>query len=533
MPPLTIGSGVTETLTASGSYSPVTFGTLSTLDVSGVGVTVTLADITAVGLDTFDVSNGATMDLASFTVVSGGNNYDIGNNGALEIGAGVNGYLLAPINFDNTAGHGAELILDLGYNASLLNGINTWLQGDTIDVVGRTVTNTHWIQNVSGGGTLTAGFASGPTDEFVVDSGQYTTSNFAFSGSDIFFACFVTGTGIDTPAGPVAVEDLREGDLVLLASGGTRAVKWIGRRSLDIQRHADPRMVRPIRIDAGAIAEGVPRRDLLVSPDHALFIEGKLIPARLLRNGTTIREEPNVRYITYYHVELDVHDVLLAEGLPAESYLDTGNRAGFENAAGVVELHPDFRGGRDQGLREAGSCAPFASGAAEVKPVWRSLASRAEALGYVMPKPPEVSRDPELALIAAGRRIRPAVASGSRYAFIMPVDPGSVRLVSRKVAPCDLEPWVEDHRELGVMVKRLTLRHGNDVRTVALDDPTLSKGWWNVERDEHALWRWTSGDAELGLLPAGAILEVELAEQTLAYPVAEAAQDAVTIRQIA
>jgi hypothetical protein len=70
----------------------------------------------------------------------------------------------------------------------------------------------------------------------------------------------------------------------------------------------------------------MPNRDLVVSPDHAIFVDGKRICARQLVNGTTIRQERDWTAVDYYHVELDRHAILLAEGLPAESYIDTGNR---------------------------------------------------------------------------------------------------------------------------------------------------------------------------------------------------------------
>jgi hypothetical protein len=156
------------------------------------------------------------------------------------------------------------------------------------------------------------------------------------------FTCYCPGTLIMTDRGEVAVEDLRAGMLIVTAAGQRRPVRWIGWRRVDFTRHPDPAGVRPIRILAGAFGHGVPRNDLLLSPDHAVFIDGVLIPVKLLVNGTTIRREATCGSTTYYHVELDSHDVLLAEGLPAESYLDTGNRNTFENATGVVTPHPGF-----------------------------------------------------------------------------------------------------------------------------------------------------------------------------------------------
>ena len=108
-----------------------------------------------------------------------------------------------------------------------------------------------------------------------------------------------------------------------------------------------------------------------------------LVPARLLVNGASIVRETTERRVTYYHVELDAHDIIFADGMAAESYLDTGNRAMFENGLSLSRLYPDF--GEGQAAREAGSCAPFAGDAELVRPIWKHLASRAEQRGYALP----------------------------------------------------------------------------------------------------------------------------------------------------
>jgi Hint domain len=166
--------------------------------------------------------------------------------------------------------------------------------------------------------------------------------------------CYLAGTRIATPNGEVAVELLSAGDLALTDNGTLRPIVWIGRRMLVCAQHPRPRQVWPVRIQAGAFGRGRPRRDLYLSPDHAVYLQGALIPAKHLVNGSTVRHVPFER-VTYYHVELDQHDVLLAEGLPAESYLDTGDRANFHNGGGPVRLHPDF----SRRVWEAKGCAPL------------------------------------------------------------------------------------------------------------------------------------------------------------------------------
>ncbi|MBN8929273.1 MAG: Hint domain-containing protein [Rhodospirillales bacterium] len=171
-------------------------------------------------------------------------------------------------------------------------------------------------------------------------------------------ACFAAGTRLATPDGDVPVEALSVGDLVLTVSGAARPIRWVGRRRVACRRHPHPAAVQPIRISPEAFGLGRPHRPVLLSPDHALFLEGVLIPVKYLVEGWAVTQL-DVAEIEYVHVELESHDVVLAEGLPAETYLDTGDRIGFLNG-GAVSLHPVF--GRSGMVWEAGGYAPLVIG---------------------------------------------------------------------------------------------------------------------------------------------------------------------------
>ena len=153
--------------------------------------------------------------------------------------------------------------------------------------------------------------------------------------------CFVRGTRIRTPDGEVAIETLRIGDSVVTVSGQARQILWIGRRDVDCTRHPKPGRVYPVRIAAGAFGGGCPSRDLWVSGNHAIFFEGVLIPARLLVDGVNVASFACAR-VTYFHLELSSHDVVLAEGLAAESYLACGDRGNFGNNGNAIRLYTDF-----------------------------------------------------------------------------------------------------------------------------------------------------------------------------------------------
>jgi len=286
----------------------------------------------------------------------------------------------------------------------------------------------------------------------------------------------------------------------------------------DLGRHRDPRLAQPIRIRRNAFADNVPRRDLLVSPDHALYLDGLLIPARLLRNDATIVRDAHLGSVRYFHLELDRHAILLAEGLPAESYLDTGNRGSFDNAGTPLLLHPDLAVGGGQQRREALSCAPFAADAARVERIWHRLANRAEQLGYQLAKP-ATTKDPALRISVEGREILPVDVAHRHYSFILPRSAGArsnqmIRLVSRATAPCEVTPWCEDQRRLGVAVGRIVVTDTTGPVVLPVDHPSLTGGWAAAERLGSTLWRWTLGHAEL-ILPLDAmVLEIHLAAVT-------------------
>lgn len=142
--------------------------------------------------------------------------------------------------------------------------------------------------------------------------------------------CYAQGTRIATPGGEMAVEALRAGDTVVTANG-PMTVRWIGRSDV-CTRFADELRDLPVRIRAGALGDGLPRRDLLVSPQHALFLDGILVQAAALVDGVNcVRERAMPEFFSYYHVELDAHELLLAEGVWAESFVDNVDRRHFHN----------------------------------------------------------------------------------------------------------------------------------------------------------------------------------------------------------
>ncbi len=218
---------------------------------------------------------------------------------------------------------------------------------------------TNAIASYTGGDTVTIAVSDSP---ILIDLNEAPASDRApqivppTTGTQISndAPCFAAETRILTVQGEVAVEYLAVGDTLITHSGDEAAIIWIGKRTIDLCRHPKPEKAQPIRIAADTFGEGAPSRDLILSPDHALFLKEHLIPAKTLVNNANITQLQR-KTVTYYHIELAEHSVIFAENVAVESYLETGNRGSFENGAGALTLFPDFA----QTMREEKSCAPF------------------------------------------------------------------------------------------------------------------------------------------------------------------------------
>ncbi len=216
-------------------------------------------------------------------------------------------------------------------------GVSVFTPGDYV-VIGSTDTLAQYL------GTFTPNGSNESYPVLDVTGNLLVVGLFTTFTSGIFhaatLACFVRGTAITTPDGSCAVEALKIGDLVTTADGSQRPIRWIGHRSLAAPFLANNRKAAPIRFRAGSLGDGLPVRDLFVSPEHAMFLDGVLVPARCLVNGDGITQDHSLDQIDYFHIELDTHDILLAEGAPSESYLAEDGRGQFANAADYDARYP-------------------------------------------------------------------------------------------------------------------------------------------------------------------------------------------------
>jgi hypothetical protein len=508
----------------------VNAGTISTasayIGIEAAGIvstgTILVGQHGTVGLDAYyaqTVQTGfSTVEIDGLVQITRGGDFELPFNpffpvtgtGEIEIGAGSS----LAVNAMGTAGllgptidfAGADGTLALDNTPDFYSRVVNFTTGDLIIAAGD-VTNITY--NTADGGELLLSFSGAPDVEIPVTgttdyaTARYTRSQFTQDQSittDIGIACYRAGTRIAAPDREVLVEALRPGELVLTLEDRVpvpREVHWVGMRCVDLDRHPAPWRAAPIRIVAHAFAPDMPRRDLLVSPDHALLVDGVLMQAQSLLNGATVMREPAVGRIFYYHVELDRHAVLLAEGLPAESYLDTGNRGAFENGGQPTILHPDFA----LGIWREQACAPLVLSGPLVHAARRRLIERLPELGHA------TTTDPALCVLVDGGVVQPQ-RYGAWLCVALPDGALRLRLRSRVAAPVELHAGSDDTRRLGVAVQALMF----DGLPVALDDARLAAGWHASERE----LRWTDGDAWLEVGGIG-VVELCLAPPLLRY----------------
>jgi Hint domain len=290
--------------------------------------------------------------------------------------------------------------------------------------------------------------------------------------------CFCAGTRILTQRGKVAVEALRVGDpVVALVHGGLLPVRWIGQRRVRPLHYRNPDHAHPIRIQAGAFGPNMPHRDLWLTPGHRVLVDGHLVQIDTLLNDATIAQIEQEE-VSVWHVELDRHDVLLADGMPSESFLNVGNRDAFEDGP-LVRLDPDFM------PRDADeTCLPVQREPAMLAALRAQLLARASELGWTR------TGDGGMHLLADGQTIQPE-RDGQDWVSRLNDPAREVWLMSRWYVPARAEPGREDARRLGVAVASVAV----DGHPCSLQ--TLSEGWHALESDPDGDFRWTAGRARL------------------------------------
>jgi hypothetical protein len=256
--------------------------------------------------------------------------------------------------------------------------ISGFTTGDEILLDGFTATSKTYIPGT--GAILSNGHTSITLDlvgNFTPDEIIITD---ALQGTEITAPCFVAGTRIATTSGLRPVEQLKIGDLVQCHDGKSKPIKWIGFRSYNGQLIINNRKVLPICIRQNALSDGVPMRDLFLSPDHSIIENGKLIPAEKLVNGISIFQLTHVETVSYFHIELEHHDIIFADDCPVETFLDADCRGRFHNAADYGKLYPKSN------LENIQPCMPRLESGVELDTLQFRLIERALSLFSCCPQ---------------------------------------------------------------------------------------------------------------------------------------------------
>jgi hypothetical protein len=447
-----------------------------------------------VGLGTLAIDPGGTVDLAATNTFAGGITI---TGGTLELAA------------TDAAGSG-EITFSTSGNATLAfdaadvpaNQIAGLAAGDFIAVSDKTLAGDLYSP-VGDGGSLQIDFVGGGNVELAI-VGSYVQANFPIIGNQIAVdatVCFCRGTRILTTLGEVPVEELTTDHRVVTRSGADRTITWIG-QGHSLATRGRRNAATPVIVRKGALADHVPHRDLRVTKGHSLFIDDVLIPVECLVNHRSILWDDHAQEVAVYHIELASHDVLLADGAPAESYRDDGNRWLFQNA------------NSGWNLPSQPPCAPVLTGGPIVDAVWRRLLDRASSHA-----PVPTTDQPDLHLLVDGRRLDGRWLANGACVFQLPCVPGEARIVSRAGVPTELG-LARDPRVLGVALRGIRLWQGAKLRMIEASDALLDDGFHPFEPDNGL--RWTDGNARL---PAalfdgiGGAIELELQVGcTMQYP---------------
>ncbi|MBC7637188.1 MAG: Hint domain-containing protein [Acetobacteraceae bacterium] len=445
--------------------------------ITGAGALINNGTITA-----------AATAVADFGAVTGTGTIQISGGGLAQFGAGAAatqhvGVLnnTGTLVLDPTKGFAATVSGMTGGDVINLSGLIHAGQGLSVGIyadlaAGNVLNVTEGNKNPAGPHYFITSLQLDQTQNFTGHNfqiAQDATGNF-FSIIEDNIPCFLAGTMIETTAGDVAVEALRAGDMVQTLSGSPRPIVWIGSgRTLVTPRNRCD--VSPVIIRAGALADNVPVRDLHVTRHHAMLVGDVLVPAEHLVNGASVVWDDTGRVIEYYHVELDAHDILIADGAPTESFRDDGNASQFQN----------------YGSRPARNwqqpCRPVIEHGPELETAWRLVAARAGRIAARLFTP-----EPDLHLLVDGVRVDGKTNDGALFVFTLPPDADQIEIVSNTTIPA-INEHHDDRRRLGVAIGEMTIWRQNAGWPIALQ--TCQDGW-HAMADGH---RWTKGRASLSL----------------------------------
>ncbi|MCX2561550.1 Hint domain-containing protein [Acetobacter farinalis] len=335
------GSSMVSGNTISGTNAQFIIGQSGSVPFTNLGGTVSAVGNT--------IEGGAQEQIRGTGVASG----DTVQNGSVDvIGSADHMVLEDSLVCVEYGGTLTNTDITSGSVLQIFDSGTTTLKNDTIDIGARLqswANSTEPSQFTVSGNTLTISDQGGQNIQTLTINGtpDQLLQVALIDGSTGLFEleegtpCYCRGTLIDTDRGEVPVEHLKIGDQVRTLRHGFRPIRWIGRRAYSGQFAAGNRDVLPVVFRAGSLGKNLPRQDLSVSPLHAMYLEGVLVPAVALVNGRSIVQAKAMDEVAYFHIELESHDVIFANGAQSETFVDDGSRSMFHNAADYARLYPD------------------------------------------------------------------------------------------------------------------------------------------------------------------------------------------------
>ncbi|AFW01809.1 hypothetical protein BAR24_14725 [Gluconobacter oxydans] len=465
------GKATSTTVQSSGILNVASGGTLGTTTVSNGGVVSAVSGSTISGVVT--LVNGATATIPS----TAGGTVDLSGTNANLIITGSGSPTTVISGFTGTAAGDTDGITLANVKTANVSSV-TYPDAN------------HVTLTLKDGSAVTLNIIGVQSLGYALESDN--------NGNLVYAVCFLEDTQITVPGGLKSIQDITVGDEVVISRNGvavTDTITWVGKAHWNVRtRLPDDQAGYPVRIRKDAISEGVPFKDLLVTAEHCLFLDGYFVPARMLVNGRSIFYDKTITSYNYYHIETSEHSIVSADGLLTESYLDTGNRRNFSQGGKVVQLAARTKSW------DTDAAAPLTVAQSIVEPIHQNIAARAEAFGYeISTERVLLTDDADIHLRTnTGHVIKPVRKTGNTLLFMITGQIESVRILSNASRPCDVVgPFVDDRRTLGVLVGNVTLydSQGTIPLVTHLEDSALP-GWNNLEA---APMRWTSGDASLPL----------------------------------
>lgn len=463
------------------------------------GSSVTLIDGTLnMSKETVTVAQDTTLALDNATVDTSWDVHDLNGTGAVTGGTILisnNSSLICNYTTSNISFSGPGNEIYQHFSGYIIPQITNLSPDDRLRFASDDWNGCSWGENSNGTFTLYGAHNNVLVSSITMAPGV-TPGDFRWDYMDAGLICFLPGSMIRTMSGDIAVEDLAIGDQVTVVGQDrqTSTIKWIGKSRatakvgmpLDMSDY-------PVRILANAIADGVPYKDMLITPEHCLFFEGKFIPARMLVNGATIFFDTSIKEYDYYHVETERHSVIIADGMTTESYLDTGNRKMFTSIG-------------DEGEPtswEEGAFAPLGTSPDFVRPIYQAIFARKNSLNIVSNSSvtnnqANLNHSDLRLILDNGKVIRPVRKVGNRVHFLLPKDVRNAKIASNASRPSDtIGPFYDDRRYMGVSVGSIHIVSANKLTPVTshLQQENLS-GWHCLEGTQS---RCTNGYAHLPL----------------------------------